>query len=136
MKTQSIALHAGEHAARTRRLLTGIRRMDSLTCLAFMVLVSALPAAALVVLATWATNVPAALPAMQAAVGLSGLVFLALALDADKRTAVPLLASAAALFATEYLGMAVSSEILIAGSMVAAAWMAAGLFSNIRTRCL
>ena len=136
MKTNSITLHAGKDAARTHSLLSGIRRMDSLPCLAFMLLVSALPPLALVVLTTWATNVPAALSAVQAAVALSGLVFLALALDAGRRTALLLLASAAAMFGLAYLGVAVSAEILIIGSMVGAAWLGAGLFSTIRNRCL
>ena len=136
MKTHSITLHAGERAARTHRLLSGIRRMDSLPCLAFMALVSALPPVALVVLTTWATNIPAALPALQAMVGLSGLVFLALALDADRRTVMPLLVSTVAMFGLAYLGMTVSPEFLLVGSMVAATWLGAGLFSTIKTRCL
>ena len=136
MKTQSIALRAGEHASRTRRLLNGIRLVDSLPSLAFLVVVSALPPVALVALTTWASNAPSALPALQAAVGLSGLVFLALALDANRRFVLPLLASAAAMFGLAYLGTALSAEILVIGSMVAAAWLGAGLFSTIKTRCL
>ena len=135
MKTQSITLHAGEVAARTHRLLHGVRRVHSLPCLAVMLLVSAFPAAALVVLTTWATNVPAALPAVQAVIGLSGLVFLALALDADRRTALALSATAVTVFGLAYLGMAVSPEILIVGSMVIATWAGIALFSNVKTRC-
>jgi hypothetical protein len=136
MKAQSYTLHT----ARPRVETTGTRSTphwaERLPCLAFTALVSTLPPVALIILATWASNIPALLPYAQSLVGLTGLVFLALAVDSGKRMAALQTLSAAAMFALAYASMAWSPEFLVAGAMIVAAWAGAGLFSHSSSRCL
>ncbi len=136
MKTQSITLHAPRNRSRST-VVHGIRfRTDSLACLALAVLLSATAPAALVILATWATGVPTLLPAIQAATGLSGFVFLALAIDSGGLLAALKAVTAAALFVLAYASMALASELVVAATMIAAAWLGAATFVRMKRNCL
>ena len=135
MKSHSITLQPPRRAGRAVFMPKALLRAESLPCLAFMIVVSALPAAAMIVLATWATNVPVLLPAMQAATGMSALVFLGLALDSKGPGAVLKVLTAIALFAFSYASMAVAAELLVVAVTILAAWLGGGLFAHVRTRC-
>ena len=136
MKTHSLTIPAAVSPRSHDRFARLVRRADSLPCLAFMILVSAIPPIGLVMLATWASNQIVGLPVTQAAIGLGGLVFLALALDAGRNAAAALIATAFALFALAWASTAISPEWVIVGSMVVSAWAGAGLFTQVRNRCL
>jgi hypothetical protein len=136
MKTHSLTLPAAVPPRSRGRFASLVRRADSLPYLAFMILVSAIPPIGLVILATWASNQAVGLPLSQAATALSGLVFLALALDAGRNAAIALVATAIALFALAWASTVLSAEWVIMGSMVIAVWAGLGLFTQFRVRCL
>ena len=135
MKAQSIQLQSHGRAARAVSVPSALHRIDSLPCTAFMVLVSALPAAAIVLLATWASGAHTVLPVAQAATGLSGFVFLALALESSRTVAAWQALTGLVLFTLAWASMAVSAEWLIVGAMALAAWVATALFHQLRQRC-
>ena len=135
MKTHTISIQQTRPAKREISV-PGFRfNTDSLPCLALAVMISAIPAVALVVFATWATGVPTLLPAVQAATGLSGLIFLALSIESSGPAAALKTLTAAALFATAYASLAVATEFMIAGTMIASAWLGAGMFLQLKKKC-
>lgn len=136
MKTQTITIPTSARPDSRGRLMSLVHRADSLPCLAFVILVSAIPPIGLVILATWASNLAVGLPVIQAATALGGLVFLALALESDRKTATASVATAIALFTLAWASMTISPDLVIVGSMVIAAWAGIGLFSRVRQRCL
>lgn len=136
MTTQTISFQTESRSA-TRLAKAKIPQWTrSLPCLAFMTLASALPPMAIVLLATAAINLPTILPAVQAGVGLTGFVFLALAMDSSRLLAVLQIVTAAVLFGLAWASMAVSSEMLILAAMVVAAWTGAGTITLLRKNCL
>ena len=136
MNTQTISYQTESRSA-TRLTKAEIPQWTrSLPCQAFMTLVSAIPSVALVLLATAAINVPTILPAVQAAVGLTGFVFLALAIDSSRLQAILHIVTAAALFGLAWASMAVVSEMLIPATMLIAAWTGAGTLALVRKNCL
>lgn len=136
MKSQSITLHASTRPQSSGKLADLYRAANRLPRLVFVVLASVIPPIGLIVLATWASNTPALLPAVQAAMGLSGLVFLALAMDAGRQTAVLYITTSILLFALSWASMSVSTELVVVAAMLVAAWTGAGLFSVVRRTCL
>lgn len=136
MKSHTLTAHAAAHVRSHDRMAYLIRQADSLPCLAFVILASVIPPIGLVLLATWASGNAIALPVTQAATGVGGFVFLALAMDADRRVASLLAATALALFALSWASVAVASEWVIVASMAVAAWAGAGSFSLVRRHCL
>ena len=136
MKTHSLIIPAAVSPRSRGRFANLVRRTDSLPCLAFIILVSAIPPIGLVILATWASNQALGLPVTQAVTALSGLVFLALALDAGRNAAIAFVATAIVLFALAWASMALSAEWVIVGSMMIAAWTGAGLLTQVRSHCL
>ena len=136
MNTQTISYQTERRSA-TRLANAEIPQWTrSLPCQAFMTLVSAIPFVALVLLATAAINAPTILPAVQAAVGLTGFIFLALAIDSNRLQAILQMVTAAALFGLAWASMAVSNELLIPATMLIAAWTGAGTFALVRKNCL
>jgi len=113
-----------------------LRAATSLPCLALLILASTLPSAALVVVATWASNSAVFLPVAQAATGLSGLVFLALALDESPLAAKLNVFTALAVTGLALASRSFSEELVIVAAIVVAARIAGGLFQQVRTRCL
>ena len=136
MKTQSIALQPPRRAGRALFIPRALYRSNSLACLALTLLATAVPAVALVLLTTWATGVPAVLPVAQAAIGLSGFVYLALALDAGKISAALHSLTGIALFSLAWASAAVTPELLIVAAMLMAVWLGMGIFSRFRRNCL
>ena len=136
MKTHSISLQSPRHISREKSVSGLNFNTDSLTCLVLAVMISAIPAAALVVFATWATGVPTLLPAVQAATGLAGFIFLALAVESTGPAAVLKVITAIALFSLAYASMAVATEFAIVGTMLTSAWISVGTFQQLRKNCL
>lgn len=136
MKTQSITLQPPRRAGRALFVPRALFRSSSLPCLSVIFLVSALPAIALMVFAAWAVNAPLLLPVMQASVGMSGFVFLALAVDARRQMAVLLTATSAALFGLSLASANIAPELIVVGATVMAMWLGGGLFAHVRKRCL
>ena len=136
MKAQSYTLQPPRRAGRAIFVPGILHRANTLPCLAFTLLVSALPPVALIVLATWASNVSVALPVAQAAAGLSGIVFLALALETRGHTAILQVLTAIGLFVLAWASLAVSPEFVVVAAMAVAAWTGAGLFSQVKARCM
>lgn len=136
MKTQTITLQPPRRAGRALFIPRALFRTNSLPCLAFLILVSALPPIALVVLTTWATNAYAVLPVFQAAAGMSGFIFLALAVDSGRVGAALYSLSGVTLFGLAYASVAVTPEFLVVAAMVLAVWLGGGMFSQVRKYCL
>ena len=136
MTTQTILFQSKSRSATQPAKAKVPQWPRSLPCQAFMTLVSAIPTAAIVLLATAAINVPTILPAAQAGMGLTGFVFLALAMDSSRLQAMLQIVTASVLFGLAWASMAVSSEMLIPAAMVVAAWTAAGAITLVRKNCL
>lgn len=136
MNTHSMTTHISTRMATPVRSDSFLRAANSLPCLALLILASTLPSAALVVVATWASNSPVLLPVAQAAAGLSGFVFLALALDAKPVAAMLNGLTALAVTGLALASLSVSEELVIVAAIVVAARVASGLFHQVRMRCL
>ena len=135
MKTPTTSIQQTRPATRETSIPALRFNTNSLPCLVLAVMISAIPAVALVVFAAWATGAPTLLPAVQAATGLSGLVFLALAIESRGPAAVVKILTAAALFASAYASLAIAIEFMIVGMMIASAWLGAGLFMQFTKHC-
>ena len=127
MKSTMIAMHVAHRAPRTSNTIGIMNVLSRVASLTLLVLASALPAVVLVLLVTWVANNPVVLPAVQAATGLSGLVFLALAIDSSRLAAVFQLMTATAMFAIAWVSMAVSAEVLVAAAVIVGTWLGGSL---------
>lgn len=132
MKTSTIALHSPTRSGYVVSALVPKQNLARILCLSLAILVSAIPSFTLVILTTWASNVPALTPYLQATAWLTGFVFLALALESGRKTAVLLVLSAAVLFVSAPLAAMVSPEFLVVAALVIAAWTAPGIFDHAR----
>lgn len=132
MKTSTIALHAPARSGKTESALVPKQDLARTLRLAFVILVSAIPTFTLVILTTWVSNVPALMPYFQATAWLTGIVFLALALESDRKAAVALILSAVAMFVSAPLAASVSPDFLVVDALVIAAWTGHGVFGYIR----
>lgn len=128
MKTHTMTFDRESHISRIASKGKNAQWLSQALGSASLILLSVLPAFTLLVLFTWGSSVPSLLPYMQAITGLSGFVFLALAVDAEKMAAVLQLLSAAAMFALAFVAASVSPELLIVAAAVVAAWTVPGLY--------
>jgi hypothetical protein len=136
MNTQSISFQTADRSRHSLANPGWPVWARSLPCQLLIALVSAIPPVALVLLTTAAINAPTLLPAVQAAAGLTGFVFLALAIDSERLQAVLQTITAAALFGLAWASVSVSPELVIVAAMLVATWSGVKMFSLVRRICL
>jgi hypothetical protein len=101
--------------------------LDNATRLLSRSVLALVPALALVVAAAWLVSVPALVVYLQATLWTSGFVFFGLALDSEKSTIGPSLATGFALPALAWLSSVYAPELTIVGVTIIAVWIAAAI---------
>ena len=97
-------------------------------------LASALTAVGVVIAAAWLITNPAMVLYLQATVWTAGLVFMGLAIDAEKLSTTRLaIATGIALPALAYLSKQFGPELLVVAAFLVGAWLAAALYGFTRT---
>lgn len=127
MKTPAIEWTGPEFSKRKVRLNTA-DGLNSATRMVSRVMLSLVPALAMVIVAAWLVTMPGMVVYLQAGLWASGFLFFGLALDSEKATiglsiitgfALPLLAW---LSSTAYVEFSIFAVALVAAWMAAAMW--------------
>ena len=92
------------------------------------VLLAVAPALALIVAVTWVVSTFEVINVLQAAIAVTGFIFLALAIDTRFPTALALAASGVALPALALLSFHVVPEFAILAAVILAGWLAAIIY--------
>ena len=96
-------------------------------CLASKGFTALVPALAIIIGSAWAIGTPDLEPFLQASLWAAGFIFLALAVDSEKSTIGPLLATGMALPILALLSSRVAGELAIVAAAVVATWVAVSI---------
>ena len=126
MRTNTIEWFQNDNPSRTA-IADSARTLNRVLRLAAKGFTALVPALAIVVGAAWAITQPSLDQFLQASLGTSGFIFLALAIDSEKSTVGWLLATGIALPVLALLSSHVAGEFAIVAAVIVAAWVAVSI---------